>query len=107
MAAKKPGTGKANTKAKAPAKATPAAKAPASKPPSAKPAPAKAAKPAAKAVAPAAKANAVTPRAASVDRQRLIAETAYFLAQSRGFQPGNALDDWLAAERSVDARLRG
>lgn len=43
----------------------------------------------------------------TVDRQRLIAETAYFIAESRGFRPGNALDDWLAAERRVDARLRG
>lgn len=109
MAAKKPGAGKANIKAKAPAKAavvakaTPAAKAPASRPPSAKPAPQKAAKP----VAPSAKAGMGAPPVANVDRQRLIAETAYFLAQSRGFQPGNALDDWLAAERSVDARLRG
>lgn len=107
MAAKKPGTGKANTKAKAPAKPVPAAKAPASKPPSAKPAPTKVSKPSASAPAPAAKPTPAAPRATNVDRQRLIAETAYFLAQSRGFQPGNALDDWLAAERSVDARLRG
>ena len=36
------------------------------------------------------------------ERHRLIAETAYFLAASRGFQPGHELDDWLEAERQVD-----
>jgi hypothetical protein len=38
-------------------------------------------------------------------RDRLIAEAAYYLAQSRGFVPGYEVDDWLAAEREVDSRL--
>ena len=40
------------------------------------------------------------------DRHKLIAETAYFIAERRGFTPGHALSDWLAAEREVD-RLCG
>ncbi|MBL8381881.1 MAG: DUF2934 domain-containing protein [Burkholderiales bacterium] len=36
-------------------------------------------------------------------RAARIAERAYFRAQQRGFAPGHELDDWLAAEREVDA----
>ena len=32
-----------------------------------------------------------------------LAEAAYFLSQARGFAPGRELDDWLAAEREIDA----
>lgn len=38
-------------------------------------------------------------------RAALIAEAAYFRAESRGFQPGQEMEDWLAAEADVDARL--
>ena len=38
-------------------------------------------------------------------RQASIAEAAFFIAQARGFVPGQELDDWLAAEREVDQRL--
>ena len=38
-------------------------------------------------------------------REAEIARGAYFLAQGRGFGPGRELEDWLAAEREVDARL--
>lgn len=38
-------------------------------------------------------------------RLTMIAEAAYFRAQSRGFAPGGELDDWLEAEWSVDERL--
>jgi hypothetical protein len=38
-------------------------------------------------------------------RHRMIAETAYFRAKRRGFEPGHALDDWLAAEAEVDTSL--
>jgi hypothetical protein len=38
-------------------------------------------------------------------RNSLIAEAAYFIAQERGFAPGRELDDWLAAEREVDQIL--
>lgn len=40
-------------------------------------------------------------------REQLIAEAAYHRAEARGFVPGQALDDWLAAEAEVDARLGG
>lgn len=40
-------------------------------------------------------------------RRLLIAVEAYFLAERRGFMPGCELDDWLAAETIVEARLRG
>jgi len=33
--------------------------------------------------------------------RQMIAEAAYFRAQRRGFQGGNAVDDWLAAEAEV------
>jgi hypothetical protein len=39
------------------------------------------------------------------DRQRLIAEAAYFRAERRGFQPGAELEDWLAAEIEIEALL--
>ena len=33
------------------------------------------------------------------DRDAEIAELAYYKAESRGFEPGYELDDWLEAER--------
>jgi hypothetical protein len=38
-------------------------------------------------------------------RNALVREAAYLHAQTRGLQPGHELDDWLAAEREVDARV--
>ncbi len=35
-------------------------------------------------------------------REALIREKAYLRAEQRGFAPGAALDDWLAAESEVD-----
>ncbi|GAB0147381.1 hypothetical protein McPS_01210 [Marichromatium sp. PS1] len=37
----------------------------------------------------------------------MIAEAAYYLAERRGFAPGGAERDWLAAERTIDALLVG
>jgi|GEM_PF-2214437 hypothetical protein len=37
------------------------------------------------------------------DRELRIAELAYSKAQQRGFEPGHELDDWLEAEREIDA----
>jgi hypothetical protein len=34
-----------------------------------------------------------------------VAECAYYKALTRGFVPGYELDDWLAAEREVQAEL--
>lgn len=39
------------------------------------------------------------------ERHAMIAETAYLIAERRGFQGDGALDDWLQAEAEVDARL--
>lgn len=60
----------------------------------AKPATAAAAKLAAKPVR-----TTLTP----ADRERWIAERAYLRAEQRGFAPGGEVDDWLAAERELDA----
>jgi hypothetical protein len=38
-------------------------------------------------------------------RAALIAEAAFFRAEKRGFAPGNEVQDWLAAEAEVDAKL--
>jgi hypothetical protein len=38
-------------------------------------------------------------------RAALIAEAAFFRAERRGFAPGHEVDDWLAAESEVDAKL--
>jgi hypothetical protein len=38
-------------------------------------------------------------------RAALIAEAAFFRAEKRGFSPGNEVEDWLAAESEVDAKL--
>lgn len=39
------------------------------------------------------------------ERQRMIAEAAYFRAMQRGFDSGSSLDDWLAAEREISHLL--
>lgn len=39
------------------------------------------------------------------ERWQRTAVTAFFLAEARGFAPGHELEDWLAAERLVDAAL--
>jgi hypothetical protein len=57
--------------------------------------------PAAEAKASAAFASFVHPE----QRMALIAEAAYFRAERRGFWGGGAVEDWLAAESEVDAKL--
>jgi hypothetical protein len=42
---------------------------------------------------------------ASVSRTELVAMAAYYRAEKRSFSPGAELEDWLAAEREVDAAL--
>ena len=39
------------------------------------------------------------------ERQRMIEAAAYARAERRGFSSGDPMDDWLAAESEVDARL--
>jgi len=41
----------------------------------------------------------------ATEREEMIAVAAYYLAEQRGFAPGGAGDDWLRAERGIDAML--
>ena len=41
----------------------------------------------------------------TAERQRLIAEAAYLMAERRGFQPGDPAQDWLNAEEEVNRML--
>jgi len=41
------------------------------------------------------------------ERYRMIAEAAYFRAEARGFQGGDPLEDWLAAEAEIDRAHSG
>ncbi|MBC8024879.1 MAG: DUF2934 domain-containing protein [Steroidobacteraceae bacterium] len=40
-----------------------------------------------------------------VERQPMIAESAYFRSAHRGFEPGHEVDDWLSAESEIDAAM--
>lgn len=80
----------------------------------AKPADAKSATaPAAKSTAAPAAKSAATPATKSAaktvltpaERMKMIAEAAYYLAEKRGFNGGNELSDWVAAEKQVDALI--
>lgn len=48
-----------------------------------------------------------TSPAESRARQKMIAETAYFLSLQRGSEKSSALEDWLIAEAQVDQKLAG
>ncbi len=39
------------------------------------------------------------------DRLEMISEAAYYRAEQRGFNPGEADQDWLEAERLIDSML--
>jgi len=43
---------------------------------------------------------------ATAERLKRIAEAAYRRAQQRNFAPGHDLEDWLEAEKEVDAALK-
>jgi hypothetical protein len=45
------------------------------------------------------------PTVSDDDRRRMIAEVAYFIAQRRRFDGGLELEDWMAAEAEISARL--
>jgi hypothetical protein len=47
------------------------------------------------------------PTVSADERRGLIARAAYLRGQSRGFPPGGEAEDWLAAEKEVDALLSG
>ena len=38
------------------------------------------------------------------ERYRQVAEAAYYIAEKRGFAPGNPSDDWYQAEAEVDGK---
>lgn len=38
-------------------------------------------------------------------RRTMIAEAAYYIAEQRGFTEGRTMDDWLLAEKQIDAAL--
>ena len=40
------------------------------------------------------------------ERQSIIAEAAYYRAEKRGFAPGLEMEDWLAAEKEIEALTR-
>jgi hypothetical protein len=48
-------------------------------------------------------ASSVTPE----QRYHMIAEAAYLIAESHGFDSGRTLDDWLQAEAQIDRQLSG
>jgi len=56
-----------------------------------------------------ARSNAIRPlslvphRLTAAERHRRISDLAYRRAEQRGFPPGNEVEDWLDAEREVDA----
>ena len=43
---------------------------------------------------------------ASLNAKPMIEEAAFYLAEQRGFTPGNEISDWLEAEASVENLLR-
>jgi hypothetical protein len=53
-------------------------------------------------------ANAMAPATEPGEAQSkaLIAEAAYYRAEKRGSAPGQELDDWLAAEKEIEALTR-
>lgn len=46
--------------------------------------------------------DAAAPRSQE-DRCRMIAEAAYYRAEARSFAPGHEIEDWLQAEKDIDA----
>ncbi len=51
------------------------------------------------------KSPAVTRSVSADQRHAMIAESAYRRAESRGFQGGDPMQDWLDGEKEVDALL--
>ncbi len=51
--------------------------------------------------------SAAVPPISAAQRERMIAEAAYFRAEHRGFQPGDPVADWIEAEAEIDRLLEG
>jgi hypothetical protein len=52
-------------------------------------------------------AEQLRPPATPAERERMIAEAAYYRAEKRHFAPGHELEDWLEAEAEQRARFAG
>lgn len=48
-----------------------------------------------------------SPASSTPDRQREIAEVAYYRAEKRGFEPGHEEEDWIAAEQELNNAAAG
>jgi hypothetical protein len=64
-------------------------------------------KPDTKAAAPRTPSGSIRAEASPEEIRRLIAETAYYRAMERGFEPGHELEDWIEAESEVMGRISG
>jgi hypothetical protein len=53
------------------------------------------------------KTTSATPSIAPDQRRHYVEIAAFYIAERRGFAPGNPLDDWLAAEAEIDRLLAG
>ncbi len=51
--------------------------------------------------------DAAEPWIAPEERNRMVAEAAYYRALERGFNGGDPMDDWLQAEQEIARRLPG
>ena len=49
---------------------------------------------------------AFVPQQDTSERQVMIAEAAYFIAEQRGFTAGDEFGDWLQAEREIQTSLQ-
>ncbi len=50
-------------------------------------------------------AKTTTPSVSNKDRYEMISTMAYYRSEKRGFEPGHAIEDWLACERLVDEMI--
>jgi hypothetical protein len=50
-------------------------------------------------------ANTIPTEISHEERERMVAEAAYFRAMSRGFQNGSPEGDWIEAEKDVEVIL--
>jgi Protein of unknown function (DUF2934) len=49
--------------------------------------------------------SSAAPAASAEQRWAMICEAAYYIAERRAFEAGHELDDWLLAEKQIDATL--
>lgn len=50
-------------------------------------------------------AKTTIPSVSNKDRYEMISTMAYYRSEKRGFEPGHAVEDWLACERLVDEMI--